>query len=146
VENAEAVPVTRTFLPAVPQSPDFYALNHPTRIEKFRCTGESRTLMKPERDRSPWRHGLEHDVESVFSTGLLSCSLWMAHPKRSWALMLGGATDHNNLVRMIAEGSMLTNLTHSTYKPLGPLIMDLASILEMDPPFPTRPHWSGLYG
>lgn len=138
MENAEAVPFTRTFLPAVPQSPDFYTLNHPTRIKKFPFTEESWILTKPERDRSPWRHGLEHDVESVFWLLLYWCTVVqpaddapeVVH-SAAWALLLGKANERNALVRMLADG-LLTSLTHSTYNPLGSLIKDLASILEMD--------------
>jgi len=66
VEEARAVPLPELALvPPVPRSPEFYASVHLDRIAKFRIA-EEQILRNPERERSPWRHELEHDAESVF--------------------------------------------------------------------------------
>ncbi|KAG8946852.1 hypothetical protein FRC04_011399 [Tulasnella sp. 424] len=69
VERGAAYPFPRhgAILPAIPPIPDCYASNHPDRRKKFPIE-EKKALLSPAADSSgrPWRHELDHDVESAF--------------------------------------------------------------------------------
>jgi len=57
----------------------------------------------------------------------------MAYPKRlTWASLVGPASSRDDLVGTIAQKGVRTGLVHSIYKPLSPLIKNLASILVVD--------------
>ena len=141
MEEARAVPLPELALvPPVPRSPEFYASVHLDRIAKFRIA-EEQILRNPERERSPWRHELEHDAESVFWHFLY----WaiVVHPADSdglpeeidpvsWASLVGPASSRDDLVGTIAQKGVRTGLVHSIYKPLSPLIKNLASTLVVD--------------
>jgi hypothetical protein len=89
-----------------------------------------------------WRHELEHDAESVF--WLLLYWAMVVQPKLSakglpneyiapavWVEITGDAEERNALIRALAQGS-LSRVTHSFFKPLQPLIENLAAFLVVD--------------
>jgi hypothetical protein len=124
-------------VPEIPDSPDRYAEVHPDRVEKFpdakRLVIYPKEIDDNERD-DRWRHELDHDAESVFWLILYWAMVVQPEECRketidstSWTNLLGNFEKREALIREIP-----TNLTHSFYKPLQPLIKDLAAILVID--------------
>jgi hypothetical protein len=149
VERGGPVPVTRPdYVPKVPKSPECYAQKYPVRIDEF--PEKSKILIDPDELNQPmnqsqdegWRHELDHDVESVF--WLLLYWAMVAQPKGAkgggggyipagdWAYLIGDVEERHRLVSGLSSGNPPNNLTHSDYKPLGPLISRLAAILVVD--------------
>ena len=145
VERGEHVPAVLGIVPGIPESPDRYAEVHPDRVKRFPNSVEE-FLFNPdgidesEQSQSKgWRHELEHDAESVFWLFLY----WsmVAQPEKgleetihspSWGGLLGDSRDRHAFVRTLSDGALPDHLTHSFYKPLHPLIEDLAAILLID--------------
>jgi hypothetical protein len=131
-------------VPTIPDSPKEYSLKHPARIEKFKSA--KKLILDPE-DVSDcddqWRHELEHDAESVF--WLLLYWAMVVQPKSpakkisnetidsaAWAEITGDAEKRRGLVIKLAQGVISRSLTHSFFKPLLPLIENLAAFLVVD--------------
>jgi hypothetical protein len=129
-------------VPEIPDYPDLYAEVHPDRVKRF-PPGLEELNINPkridvnERD-DGWRHELEHDSESVF--WLLLYWAMVVQPEKcsketidstSWTSLLGNSGDRQTFVEGLSKRTP-TNLTHSFYEPLRPLIMDLADILVID--------------
>jgi hypothetical protein len=130
-------------VPAIPDNPDVYSSKHPTRTKKFPSL--KKLILDPEAVSShgqTWRHELEHDAESVF--WLLLYWAMVVQPKLSakglpneyiapavWVEITGDAEERNALIRALAQGS-LSRVTHSFFKPLQPLIENLAAFLVVD--------------
>ena len=120
-------------VPEVPQSPAVYVDNHPDRIIKFPVLPMEFLKLKGGTD-LPFRHELDHDTESVF--WLLLYWVVGAQPESKedelvnagiWSGLMGPAENRGDLLR----GSFKL-ATHSAYKPLCPLLKDLAAILNAD--------------
>jgi hypothetical protein len=128
---------------AIPDSPDEYSSMHPTRTKKFPSL--KKLILDPEGVSShgqTWRHELEHDAESVF--WLLLYWAMVVQPKLSakglpneyispavCVEITGDAEERNALVSSLAQG-FLSRVTHSFFKPLQPLIENLAAFLVVD--------------
>jgi len=133
------------FIPKVPKSPECYinAHAHSNRIEDFPEEIKKKLvvpdeLMSQSQDDN-WRHELNHDVESVF--WLVLYWAMVAQPEKLrgeymdvsfWGLLLGDHNSRDRLVMFLSLGDAPKNLTHSVYKPLWPLISNLAAILMFD--------------
>jgi hypothetical protein len=131
--------------PAVPRSPDCYAFVHQDRIRNFPACEEF--LFNP-RQIDPedldtkiqgWRHGLEHDAESVF--WLLVYWAVVAQPKGHkkedidavvWGILIGDSPKRQIFIRGLSDGLFQNHVTHSVYEPLEALINKLASFLVVD--------------
>jgi hypothetical protein len=144
------VPAVLFSVPGIPNSPVVYAKAHPDRIQQFpdQCDEfpqRKKLLIDPEEltignnDQSQgWRHELEHDAESVF--WLLLYWAMVVQPKNcpkekinaaSWDGLNKDHESRQRLIRSLTE-STISNLIHSFYNPLRPLIKDLAAILLID--------------
>jgi hypothetical protein len=141
-------------VPEIPDYPDSYAKVHPDRVKSF-PPGLKELDINPKRidvnkRDDGWRHELEHDTESVF--WLLLYWAMVAQPvdcaketidSFSWSGLLGDSEKRQSLVEILSKRTP-SNLTHSFYEPLQPLIEDLAGLLvidrhwlsESDPPDP----------
>jgi hypothetical protein len=133
-------------VPGIPDSRDEYSLKHPVRTAKF-SSGEELVIRRPAGENNhslQWRHELEHDAESVF--WLLLYWAMVVKPKRlsdqdiwpnediksaAWTEITGDAEERNALVSSLAHG-FLSHVTHSFFKPLRPLIENLAAFLVVD--------------
>ena len=137
------MPPTLAYVSAVPKSPACYASIHPDRIEKF--PEEEEILLNPRKLTNQsqdhgWRHDLEHDAESVF--WLLLYWAMVVQPKTSekeefidamsWAGLLKDSNSRHSLIASLSSPTPPSNLTHSRYMPLQPLISKLAAILVVD--------------
>ncbi|KAI0283159.1 hypothetical protein BC826DRAFT_1110371 [Russula brevipes] len=121
-------------IPEVPKIPEPYSRRHPERIKKF---PPMEFEFKPPSEggtNSQFRHELDHDAESVF--WLLLYWVVRAQPRQSgeesidpgtWANLIGSANARNNLLR-----ANLQSATHSAYRPLAPLLDNLAAMLVID--------------
>ncbi len=131
-------------VPAIPDSPNEYFLKHPVRVDKFLSTEELiiRKSVNESNHNKQWRHGLEHDAESVF--WLLLYWAMVVQPNSpakkipneaidsaAWAEITGDAEKRNALVSSLAQG-FLSHVTHSFFNPLQPLIENLAAFLVVD--------------
>jgi len=130
-------------VPRIPNSPDLYAKAHPDRVKKFPGSGEKKIIINPElvddnESRRGWRHELEHDAESVF--WLLIYWAMVVQPEKcrkekidagSWCDLNRNHEFRERLLDSLSRG-MSSNLIHSFYKLLQPLIKDLAAILVND--------------
>jgi hypothetical protein len=121
-------------VPKVPNSPGCYANAHSDRINKFKALIHADNQSQDDM----WRHELDHDVESVF--WLLLYWAMVAQPEgsrgeyidlSSWTRLLGNFEKREDFISSLGSGR-LTDLTHSLYAPLWPLIRDLAAILVVD--------------
>jgi len=141
VERGDHVPAVPAFVPGIPDSHPHYAEVHPDRVKKF-SGSKDRLFVDPESQKPQpkrWRHELEHDAESVFWLLLYwamvvqpeKCSKEKINPT-SWASLLGKFGERDALVQNLTNNDVPDNLTHSFYKPLHPLIKDLAAILVID--------------
>ena len=86
-----------------------------------------------------WRHELDHDAESVF--WLLLYWVVGAQPAECkkedvsafiWASLTGTVASRTALLRSLSEEESLEELTHSTFRPLLPLVSNLAAFLVVD--------------
>ena len=131
-------------IPQVPKSPECYTTAHSDRIHDFpeetdEALVDPRKLKNQSQDVG-WRHELDHDVESVF--WLLLYWAMVIQPaegppegyihKGSWGNLLGNYKAREGLVSVLSSGGPPTNLIHSVYEPLWPLISSLAAILVVD--------------
>ena len=128
-------------VPPVPASPGPYTRHHPDRIKKFPL--KERLLVEsvsPGGVNRQWRHELDHDTESVFWLLLY----WVvgaqpAHRKKEeinpniWTGLTGSSVKlRTGLLRSLSEEELLEELAHSAFRPLLPLLSDLASFLVVD--------------
>ena len=137
------MPPILAIVPGIPNNPGLYAKAHPDRVQRFQNFPEEdtiiypRKLMNQSRD-SGWRHELEHDAESVF--WLLLYWAMVVQPEKCpkekidtglWSALNG---DHKSRQRLLIAlySQLASDLTHSFYKPLHPLMNDLATILVID--------------
>ena len=122
------------YMPEMPRSPGCYEACHPDRIKKFPNMPRDFSLIPKNSPDPQWRHELDHDTESVFWVFLY----WVvaAQPENEkeepmkasiWTLLTGSVEDRIGLLH-----SSLTGATHSVYRPLWPLLKDLAAILDID--------------
>jgi hypothetical protein len=137
-----SLPKGSAVIPALPASPLPYSLKHPARAQKFKSA--NKVILDSETTKchsTEWRHELEHDAESVF--WLLLYWAIMVQPqggKREpirpnlWTGLVGNAKERNRLVRSLAQDSDdgFSDVTHSFFNPLLPLIEQLAAILVVD--------------
>ena len=87
-----------------------------------------------------WRHELDHDAESVF--WLLLYWVVGAQPAERekeeiipgiWANLTGNSIKlRTSLLRSLSDEESLEEVTHSSFRPLLPLLSDLASFLVVD--------------
>ena len=130
-----------TLVPAVPDSPKVYTLNHPERIRNFPFE-EDKVICKPSPDsvNRQWRHELDHDAESVF--WLLLFWAVGAQPVQGdntkvstfiWASLTGNVPCRIIFLEGLARyGRALSDIINPNYEPLLPLLSDLAAILVVD--------------
>ena len=142
VERSGPVPPVLAGVPGIPINPDSYAKAHPDRVEKFQNFPKEKTIIDPcklnQSQDGRWRHELEHDVESVF--WLLLYWAMVTQPEKcpkekiDVCLWIPLNDDHESRQRLLDAlyNGLASNLTHSFYKPLQPLIKDLAAILVID--------------
>ena len=131
-------------VPEVPKSPKCYTSAHPKRINDFpeeadEVIVDPRKLKNQSQD-DGWRHELDHDVESVF--WLLLYWAMVMQPAEGppgeyinssiWTTLLGNIAVRKGLVSLLRTNVQPLNMTHSVYKPLLPLVGNLAAILEVD--------------
>jgi len=132
-----SLPKGSAVIPALPASPLPYSLKHPARVQKFKSA--NKVILDSETTKchsTEWRHELEHDAESVF--WLLLYWAIIVQPQGGekesirpnlWTGLVGNAKERNRLVRSLAQDS---DVTHSFFNPLSPLIEQLAAILVVD--------------
>jgi hypothetical protein len=127
-------------VPAVPNSPKPYTLNHPERIKQFPF--KQRLLVErasPDSVNRQWRHELDHDAESVFWLFLF----WAvgAQPVQgdstkvstfTWASLTGNVSYRIIFLQALARGRTVSDIINPHYEPLLPLLSDLADILVVD--------------
>ena len=142
------MPPVLTAIPGIPNSPDLYAKAHPDRVKKFPSSKDKFTFNPHDLDQDEldkngshdgWRHELEHDAESIF--WLLFYWAMVVQPEEylkesidaaSWSLLNGNHESRQVLIAIRALPGMSSNYIHSFYKPLQPLIQDLAAVLVVD--------------
>ena len=130
------------WVPAIPECPGLYGSKHPDRKNEFPENKEGFLVHpSPQKTFNHWRHELDHDAESVFWLLLYWATVVQpeGHPAEEmeeidsgcWSDLNG---DYLNRQRLINKfiGELPDNVIHSVYKPLGPLISDLAAILYVD--------------
>ena len=126
----------------VSQSPECYANAHSKRINDFPEENDEELVvprkLKNQSQDDGWRHEIDrdHDVESVF--WILLYWAMAAQPAGgrprgyihapSWTGLLGDFKTRGRLVVGLRSGDPPDNLTHSVYKPLWPLVSNLAAI------------------
>ena len=127
-------------VPPVPSSPGPYTHHHPERVKTFPFKG--RVLVEsasPDSVNRQWRHELDHDAESVF--WLLLYWVVGAQPAERekeeiipgiWANLTGPVRLRTALLRSLSEEESLEELLHSTFRPLLPLLSNLAAFLVVD--------------
>jgi hypothetical protein len=124
----------------VPASPEVYSRYHPGRIKTF-PVADDLVIRKPSPDsvNRPWRHELDHDAESLL--WLLLYWLVGAQPADrnkepivagTWTALTGPVSQRSNFLAGLASEALLPDVAHSTYKPVLPLLRDLAAILLVD--------------
>ena len=131
-------------VPKIPNFPDLHAKVHPDRVKTF-PSSVKKLIIDPdevvnESQDDKWRHELEHDAESVF--WLLLYWAMVVQPEEfaeeridggSWSDLNKNYTSRSRLIEAASlPRRMAENLTHSFYKPLRPLINDLAAIFVID--------------
>ncbi|KAG8922096.1 hypothetical protein FRC01_014493, partial [Tulasnella sp. 417] len=129
------LPVWR-FLDSIPEAPDRYVEHYrDTRMKKFppmprKAFGEEAATS------APWRHELDHDIESVF--WLMLYWAMTAQPKggaaepiatSKWDLLIGGIEDRQLLLEGLLHTRTLSGAFHPTFQPLNNLFKQLAGIL-----------------
>ena len=134
------LPKRGAIAPPVPNSPEIYACHHPDRIKAFPSKG--RLLVEsasPDSVNRQWRHELDH-AESVF--WLLLYWVVGAQPAKRekeeinaniWTGLTGSSVKlRTGLLRSLSEEESLEELTHSAFRPLLPLLSNLAAFLVVD--------------
>ena len=130
-------------VPGIPNNPDSYAKAHPDRVTNFQNFPKEYTNIIPEKPMNQsqdggWRRELDHDAESVF--WLLLYWAMVVQPEGSpkekieaefWSALNNDHKSRERLLRSLCD-EMPSDLTHSFYTPLQPLIGDLAAILVND--------------
>ena len=130
------------WVPAIPECPGLYGSKHPDRKNEFPENKEGFFVdPSPQETFSHWRHELDHDAESVFWLLLYWAMVVQpeGHPAEEteemnsgwWSDLNGNHEDRGRLIDSFT-GKLPHNVIHSVYKPLGPLIRDLATILRVD--------------
>ncbi|KAG8926027.1 hypothetical protein FRC00_003365 [Tulasnella sp. 408] len=85
---------------------------------------------------APWRHELDHEIESVF--WLMLYWAMTAQPKggateyianSSWSLLTGSVAARQSLLNILRTGPTVEETFHSTFQPLNDLFLPLAEIL-----------------
>lgn len=134
------LPKLGVIAPPVPNSPEIYARHHPDRIKKFPVE-DDKVVRKPSPDsvNRQWRHELDHDAESVFWLLVYwAVGAQPAHRKKEdvsafiWASLTGTVASRTALLRSLSEEESLEEVTHSAFRPLLPLLSNLASFLVVD--------------
>ncbi len=137
------MPPVLAAVPGIPNNPDYYAKVHPDRVKRFPASKEEfivnpTKLVGDNKSGRGWRHELEHDAESVFWLLLYWAMVVQpeGHPKErieveSWSALNGHHESRQRLIRALSD-TMSSNLIHSFYQLLQPLIKDLAAILVID--------------
>ena len=138
------MPLVFAAVPGIPNSPDLYAEAHPDRVEKFPNRAMKKLVIDPDEliadneSHGGWRHELDHNAESAFWL-LLYWAMVVQPEKRpkeeidaeSWSALNGNHESRQRLIRNLPQ-TMPSDLIHSFYKLLQPLIKDLAKILVID--------------
>ncbi|KAG9049632.1 hypothetical protein FS837_009722 [Tulasnella sp. UAMH 9824] len=137
LERALQIPRRDQYLAPMPSAPDQYVEHYQDgRLEKF-PPQKSRYFIKGEDEGSaPWRHELDHDIESVF--WLMLYWAMTAQPKGgaaeyiatlSWSCLTGEVKARQMLLDGFRSGLTIEGTFHSTFQPLGDLFEQLAEIL-----------------
>jgi hypothetical protein len=134
------VPLPKTFLAVVPDSPTCYASIHLDRIEKFPFA-DKMLIRQPGYNTSQrqWQHDLDYDAESIFwllvywanTVQPVECSIEDINAG-SWSYLLGTAAARQTLLLGLAQYQQKPGLIHSLYDLLRELIVSLAAILVVD--------------
>ncbi|KAG8984474.1 hypothetical protein FRB90_005305, partial [Tulasnella sp. 427] len=131
--------VTLVLIPTCPAS---YATEHPDRDKQFGGVTENTRLTEPVQARTqrPWRHELDHDVESVF--WLLFYWALCARPKKEtqivlvdagiWAQLTGKDLSRVFLLHNLHQFRLTKGVVHSDLEEIAGLINALAGILALD--------------
>ncbi|KAG8908570.1 hypothetical protein FRC01_007333 [Tulasnella sp. 417] len=125
------------FLDSIPPAPDRYAKHYrDTRLKKFPPTPLKKVTEML--DSAPWRHDLDHDVESVF--WLMLDWAMTAQPKGGaveyiddvvWLYFTGSVVGRHSLLSIGLLHGLLTDGTcHSTFRPIKGLFQKLAGVLS----------------
>jgi len=123
----------------VPSSPERYMQHHPDRIKAFPSKG--RLLVEsasPDSVDRQWRHELDHDAESVFWLLYWVVGAQPAEREKEgiipgiWANLTGPVRLRTGLLRSLIEEESLEEVTHSAFRPLLPLLSNLATFLVVD--------------
>ncbi|KAG8926025.1 hypothetical protein FRC00_003363 [Tulasnella sp. 408] len=124
------------FLAPIPSAPDLYAEQYQdSRLKKF-PPQRSKIFTKPDEDRPPWRHELDHDIESVFWLMLYWAMTAQPEggasediPTTSWSLLMGSVVDRDTLLNSLLQQRTSEGTFHSIFRPLNGLFKKLAEIL-----------------
>ncbi|KAG8980510.1 hypothetical protein FRC05_006143 [Tulasnella sp. 425] len=125
----------------IPSAPELYAKHyHDTRLKTFPPSPPSSLDPIIKRvDTVPWRHELDHDIESVF--WLMLYWAMTAQPNggadgeaehiagTAWCGLTGNVVDRHSLLLGIQQGIIAKGAFHSTFQPLDDLFKRLAGIL-----------------
>jgi len=139
------VPPVFAAVPGIPNNPDLYAKAHPDRVKRF-PSSEEEFIVNPklvdDNKSHWWRHELEHDAESVFWLLLYWAMVVQPEnrPKQEidagrWRDLNGNHESRQLLLDSLNRTlpvTMSSNLIHSFYEPLLPLIKGLAAIIIND--------------
>ena len=129
-------------VPGIPDSPDSYAKAHPNRVTIFQNFPKKKIFIDPDElnqsQDGGWRHELDHDAESVFWLLLYWAMVVQPEnspkekvPSDSWSALIKTHESREWLLNGL-RNKVPSDLTHSFYTPLQPLIKDLAAILVID--------------
>ncbi|KAG8906203.1 hypothetical protein FRB99_007419, partial [Tulasnella sp. 403] len=133
------IPDDYSSIPPIPPAPEQYA-NHyrDTRLRRFPETPVALFQAPAKPESAPWRHELDHDVESVF--WLMLYWAMTAQPPggqpqpivtSSWSSLTGGVMARDGLLNNLSRGSVDAGTFHSTFQPhLAHLFKSLARILS----------------
>ncbi|KAG8958324.1 hypothetical protein FRC05_009004 [Tulasnella sp. 425] len=126
------------FLDAIPLAPTKYATHYRnTRLKKFPAEELNLSPEAVDSDRPPWRHELDHDIESVF--WLMLYWAMTAQPKdgtaeqiprAAWCNLTGEYADRQSLLRGLTLGEPAERTFHSAFQPVLDLFQQLAGILS----------------
>ncbi|KAG8922095.1 hypothetical protein FRC01_014492 [Tulasnella sp. 417] len=122
-------------LSLIPSAPDRYVSHyHDTRLKEFPPTAKK--VFDEAANSAPWRHELDHDVESVF--WLMLYWAMTARPEGGaadliapdvWGLLTGGALKRQFLLEGFLRPPTVSGAFHPTFQPLQELFRQLAGIL-----------------
>ena len=136
------MPPVPAAVPGIPDSPDSYAKAHPKRVTDFQDFPKKEIFIDPDElnqsQDGGWRHELDHDAESVFWLLLYWAMVVQPEnspkekvPSDSWSALIKTHESREWLLDGL-RNKVPSDLTHSFYTPLQPLIKDLAAILVID--------------